>query len=159
MSGYSCRKALPLLFIGLLASATVVCADEEAKPKDTSDPVTAQEEKTESGGTAVDVADSQSLIPATYAGDEFPAWLRSVRRFEIIAFGSFPVMLFYSRFGFDLERYLRNGAAAEYAPWPFKNENSYTPTDDEQIQAVIVAALSAFIIAGIDAILVDIRTR
>ncbi|MDX9959743.1 MAG: hypothetical protein RBT68_14990, partial [Spirochaetia bacterium] len=79
------------------------------------------------------------LLPEPYGSDEFPLWTYSLRRFEIISLGAFPVLLFYSRIALDTGRYVGNGFDASYAPWPFRNEFSYSPDSNEQWLAVKVA--------------------
>ena len=92
-----------------------------------------------------------TALPEPYSKNEFPAWANAVRRFEIIALGSLPIMLFYTNVGFDLTRYFQNGFASQYAPWPFKNESSYKPTEDEQIRALKTAAVFSLSLAVADA--------
>lgn len=96
---------------------------------------------------------AQNVLPEPYKASEFPEWLNLTRRFEIIAIGVFPIMLFYTRFSFDMYRYVSNGFDASYAPWPFKNEFSYKPADSEQYQSVIIAGIASLIFAGVDTFL------
>lgn len=96
-------------------------------------------------------------VPEPYTADEFPSWAIGVRRFEIISLGAFPILLFYARVGYDLQRYVTNDFNAIYAPWPFKNESSYIPATEEQLQSVITAAGLSLTLAAIDAILLAIR--
>jgi len=93
---------------------------------------------------------AEHALPEPYTSTEFPEWLNAARRFEIIAVGVFPIMLFYTRFSFDMYRYFANGFNSVYAPWPFKNEFSYKPTNEEQYQAVIIAGIGSLIFAGVD---------
>lgn len=92
-----------------------------------------------------------SALPEPYTKDEFPSWASGLRRFEIISLGAFPILLFYTRFGYDIKRYVEHGFDAEYAPWPFKNENSYTVTDDEQLISVATAAGLSLTFGALDA--------
>jgi hypothetical protein len=78
-------------------------------------------------------------LPEPYGTEEFPLWTYSLRRFEIVSLGAFPVLLFYSRIALDAGRYVGSGFDSSYAPWPFRNEFSYTPDSDEQWLAVKVA--------------------
>lgn len=97
---------------------------------------------------------SPAAVPEPYTKDEFPAWAIGVRRFEIVSLGAFPILLFYTRFAADLQRYIANHFDGAFVPWPFKNENSYTPTDSEQISYVLTAAGLSLAFGAIDAILV-----
>ena len=97
------------------------------------------------------------ILPQPYERDEFPEWLWTARRFEIIALGVFPFALFYTRIGFELSRFIENGFDPVYAPWPFSNEFSYKPTDEEQITSLLIAGGVALVFAGVDALILHLR--
>ncbi len=97
------------------------------------------------------------VLPESYGIEEFPAWMNTIRRYEIVSLGAFPILLFYTRFGFEIQRFIQNGFASAYVPWPFKNENSYVPTDEEQLQSVLTAAGLTVAFGVLDAIMVRIR--
>lgn len=100
-------------------------------------------------------AQALSPLPAPYEAKEFPAWAGSLRRWEIISIGVFPIALFYTRFAMDTNRYVVNGFEARYAPWPFKNEYSYAPSAGEQRLAIAVAAGLAAGVGLLDLILLQ----
>ncbi len=106
----------------------------------------------QSATTSPSTTPAVSAVPDPYTKEEFPAWAFGLRRFEIISLGAFPILLFYTRFGFDLKRYVENEFSAEYAPWPLKSENSYKASDDEQILSVATAAGLSLAFASLDAI-------
>lgn len=108
-------------------------------------------------GPAFAQAASPSPLPEPYSAEEFPAWSRSLRRWEIISIGVFPIALFYTRFAMDTSRFVQNGFQARFAPWPFKNEYSYAPSADEQRAAVAVAAGLALGVGILDMILLQRR--
>lgn len=93
---------------------------------------------------------AENALPEPYKSTEFPQWLNATRRFEIIAIGVFPIMLFYTCFTFDMYRYVANDFDSMYAPWPFKNEFSYKPMSEEQYQSVVIAGIASLIFAGVD---------
>ncbi|MBU0936294.1 MAG: hypothetical protein KKC64_11795 [Spirochaetes bacterium] len=110
--------------------------------------------------TASAAAATGSLPDAkAYSADEFPPWMNSTRRFEIITLGVFPFALFYTRAAFDLYRFVDNNFEGSYAPWPFKNELSYKPTDDEQIRSLLVAGGLAVLFASGDALIQYLQNR
>ncbi len=96
---------------------------------------------------------SPAAVPEPYTKDEFPAWAIGARRFEIVSLGVFPILLFYTRLAADLQRYASNNLDGTFVPWPFKNENSYTPTDSEQLSYVLTAAGLSMVFGAVDAIL------
>jgi len=100
-----------------------------------------------------------SVLPEPYTKEEFPPWAHGIRRFEIISLGAFPILLFYTRFIYDSTLYVQsgidgNGFDSKYAPWPFRNENSYTPTTEEQMARIFTAAGLSLALGTIDALLV-----
>lgn len=74
----------------------------------------------------------------------------ALSRFAIVACGSFPIMLLYSDFSFDVGRYVAAGFDAYYAPWPFKSEFSYQPSDAEKALRIGVAVGASVTVGAID---------
>ncbi len=93
-------------------------------------------------------------LPEPYGAEEFPRWAVSLRRWEIVSLGVYPIALFYTRLVFDFDRYARSGFEPFYAPWPFKNEYSYSPTQAEHRSVYVTAALIAGGFGVLDAIMV-----
>lgn len=88
---------------------------------------------------------------ATYFDtSEFPLWAKDLRRAEIIAFGSFPFMYFFSNFGFDAYRFAANGMDSRYAPWPFKSSAAIEQTQREKLLTLGIAAGGAIVAALVD---------
>ena len=96
-------------------------------------------------------------LPEPYRADEFPEWSYSLRRFEIVSLGAFPILLFYSRIALDASRYIGNGFDAAYAPWPFRNEYSYQPDGDEQWLAAKMALGLSLVVGVVDYFLLSRR--
>jgi len=94
-----------------------------------------------SGATAAAAA-----LPVIPAGPENP-----FRRFEIVSLGAFPIMLFYSGFCFDLERYAASGYNPQYAPWPFQNQYSAPLTDSDRYTRIGAALGACVVVGAIDA--------
>jgi hypothetical protein len=74
-------------------------------------------------------------------------------RFEIVSLGSYPITLFYTDFGFDLQRWVAKGYDSAYAPWPFKSTFSATLTDSERLTRLGVALGVSFAVGAVDAII------
>ena len=93
--------------------------------------------------------------------ENWPQWMRNLRRWEIVAFGSIPFTMFFTTIGMDLYRWQRESGMdwqqRQYAPWPIKSSGAVPMTDGEIITTIsIAAALSAaiaiadyFIVRGI----------
>ena len=80
----------------------------------------------------------------------FPLWTKDLRRVEIVAFGSFPIMYFFSNFGYDAYRWSNHNNDMRYAPWPFNSAGTIEKTKDERITTLGIAAGGAVLIALID---------
>ena len=91
-----------------------------------------------------------SMISYQFDMSGFPQWTRDLRRGEIVAFGSFPFMYFFSNFAIDIYRCANNGWDRRYAPWPFDSAGSIGKEQDERILTLGVAAGSAVAVALID---------
>lgn len=101
---------------------------------------------------------SAGVLPDSY-GQEGEKRENGLRRFEIIALGSYPIMLFYTNLGFDLSGYIGSGYDPSRAPWPFKNEYSAAVSDSEKLARLGTAALASVLVAGIDAVVREIGHR
>lgn len=75
----------------------------------------------------------EDRVPEPYAPEEFPGWVRDLRRAEIVFFGSLPFTLFFTYEAYDVGRYLVNGFDPLLAPWPFRAGSEigagYTPAE------------------------------
>jgi hypothetical protein len=100
-----------------------------------------------SGSTAATPSSSSSpSADSLLAGSAIPE--NPFRRFEIVSLGAFPIMLFYSGFFFDLQRYFANDFNSLYAPWPFQSSTSAPLTDADRYTR-IGAALGACAVVGL----------
>jgi hypothetical protein len=93
--------------------------------------------------------------PEPYDPEEFPAWSRDLRRGEIVALGSFPVMLLLTNISYDLVRFGRESLEAgewnyTYAPWFFGPPDKPPLTEDERIGVIATAAGISVSVALID---------
>ncbi|MCL2722190.1 MAG: hypothetical protein FWD47_12750 [Treponema sp.] len=86
----------------------------------------------------------------------FPQWAEDLRRWEIIAFGTFPFTLFFVTFTTDMIRWIdTNGMdfseqGRRYAPWPFKSAGAAELTNNEFIRNIVLAAGVSATLATID---------
>jgi len=103
-----------------------------------------------------------TTTPAPSEEYVFPQWAKDIRRFEIIAFGSFPFAMFFSTIGMDTYRWLDNGfdwsdSGRRYAPWPLKSAGAIAMTNDEYKQTITIAACLSGVIAIADMAIVHIK--
>jgi hypothetical protein len=88
-----------------------------------------------------------------------PQWVRDLRRWEIVAFGSIPFAMFTATFGMDLYRWNNaNGMdfsdnGRKYAPWPLKSAGAFTMESKEMEQTLIIAASLCVTVAFTDLVI------
>jgi len=80
----------------------------------------------------------------------FPLWAKDLRRAEIVAFGSFPLMYFFANFGVDTYRWSNHGSDMRYVPWPFNSAGTIEKTQNEKFMTLGIAAGGAVLAALID---------
>jgi hypothetical protein len=86
-----------------------------------------------------------------------PLWLKDLRRAEIVAFGSFPLTIFWTSFFMDLYRTASHGWDNRYAPWPFKGAGAVGMTDREIAAMFTIAISSSLVIAIVDHVIMRYR--
>jgi len=73
----------------------------------------------------------------------FPQWAKDLRRAEIIAFGAYPISIFFSRIFLDLYRMSQHDWDRRYAPWPATASGGVGLTESElKILLGLAAAVS-----------------
>jgi hypothetical protein len=97
----------------------------------------------------------------TFVTDDTPQWLKDLRRWEIVAFGSIPFTMFFATFGMDMYRWNNaNGmdfSDRRYAPWPLKSAGGVPMEWEEQEMVFIIAASMSVTIAFADLAIVQIK--
>jgi len=106
---------------------------------------------------------AQADAPMEHDTSNWPSWLRDMRRWEIVAFGSFPFAMFFSTIGMDLHRWnSANGmdwGNRRYAPWPLKSAGAVPMTNSEQRLTIGIAIGLSAGIAVADHLIVQARRR
>ncbi len=96
--------------------------------------------------------------PEPYDPEEFPTWLVKLRRFEVVAFGTFPAALLFSNLGYTLYRFIeasiQGGAVTgEEVPVPFGIGGADALTQEERRGVITVSVSLSAAVALIDLIL------
>jgi len=93
----------------------------------------------------------------------WPQWLRDLRRWEIVAFGSFPFTMFFATIGMDLYRWHREAGMSwnnrGFAPWPITSSPAIPMTDREQRITIGIAAGLSVGVAIVDHFIVRGRRQ
>jgi hypothetical protein len=110
------------------------------------------------------VAETEVHESVPYEKDEFPIWIKDLRRAEIITFGSLPFITFSASIYYDIYRFYDHDQAAGYEPWPFKKSSTAVAlSEDEQKRILLISACISVGVAIFDysfrAIRREIRNR
>ena len=90
----------------------------------------------------------------------FPQWAKDLRRWEIIAFGTYPFSLFFVTFTMDMIRWNNANSmdmseeGRRYAPWPLKSAGALEMSSHEFRSTLVIAAGVSITLALIDLFLV-----
>lgn len=57
----------------------------------------------------------EPLMPEEYDPEEFPLWAHDLRRYEVIAIGSYPITFFATSLIYDFSIYAANDFSPEYS--------------------------------------------
>ena len=99
----------------------------------------------------------------SYSSSELPQWVRDLRRFDIIAFGTFPFSMFIALTVSDLIRWGNaNGfdtseEGRRYAPLPAKSAGAAAMTNDDYLRTILIAAGISMAAALVDFIIVKVK--
>jgi hypothetical protein len=108
---------------------------------------------------------STTLTPASNSFDTtgFPQWVKDLRRWEIVAFGSIPFTMLTATFSVDMYRWTQaNGRdfsdeGRRYAPWSLKSPGAELMSDKEVETTLIIAGSLSIAVAIADQIIVQIK--
>jgi hypothetical protein len=92
-----------------------------------------------------------------------PQWVKDLRRWEIVAFGTIPFTMFTATFAMDMHRWNKNSnmdfsaQGRRYAPWPLKSAGAVAMEKREQEMVFIIAGSLSAAIAIADMIIVQVQ--
>ena len=157
LGAYGRARKSGLLALILLAGASLLLAQTAAQAT----APTGQQP----ASTAPAAAPSAAAAAAAAQADALPLLTPNASpenpllRLEIVSLGSFPIMLFYTGFVFDLGRYFSNNLDSSYAPWPFQSIYSAPLSDSDRLTRAGVALGASLVVGGIDAFLHQMKLR
>ena len=108
-------------------------------------------------------AQSSTGTSSTFDTTSFPQWAKDLRRFDIIAFGSFPFSMFTITFFTDMYRWNYENSmdfseeGRRYAPWPLKAAGAVEMTKEEYERTLLLAAGLSVAVAITDLVIVNIK--
>ena len=104
-----------------------------------------------------------NTIPSIFESPNVPQWVKDIRRWEIVAFGSIPFTILTATFAMDMYRWQNaNGMdfsdeGRKYAPWPLKSAGATIMESKEQETVFIIAGSLSVGIALADQVIVQIK--
>ncbi|MDR0495627.1 MAG: hypothetical protein LBG95_08395 [Treponema sp.] len=104
-----------------------------------------------------------NTVPSILESENIPQWVKDLRRWEIVAFGSIPFTMLTATFAMDMYRWNdANGMdfseeGRRYAPWPLKSAGAVLMQDKEQETVFIIAGSLSLAIALADQLIVQIK--
>jgi hypothetical protein len=113
--------------------------------------------------TPVYQAAAQNSSTVAFDTTGFPQWVKDLRRWEIVAFGTFPFSLFFVTFTMDMIRWNNaNGMdfseqGRRYAPWPLKSAGAFEMSNSDFRRSIFVAAGVSMTAALVDLIIVIVK--
>jgi hypothetical protein len=100
----------------------------------------------------------ENVIPEEYEDEEFPEWVRDLRRGEIVTVGIFPFAFLLTTIAYDSYRYASNDFDSLYTPGPFNPIKP--PLSNEETAGVLLTALGISVFfASVDFILGKIEDK
>jgi hypothetical protein len=93
----------------------------------------------------------------------FPQWSKDMRRWEIVAFGTFPFSFFFTTFAMDMYRWNTQAGmnwssdGLRYAPWPLKGAGAIEMSNNQREITLIAAAGISAAVAFVDLIIVKVK--
>lgn len=93
----------------------------------------------------------EPIMPEEYEPENFPLWLRDVRRFEVIAVGSFPITFAFAALIYDFSLAAANNFAPAF--------NLGTQRADEDIAVIVGSAAGASVLIAAADLIINIAKR
>jgi hypothetical protein len=106
---------------------------------------------------------TDDAVPSILESKTIPQWVKDLRRWEIVAFGSIPFTMLTASFAVDMYRWNNaNGMnfsneGRRYAPWPLKSAGAISLERKEQETVFLIAGGLSLAIAFTDLIIVQIK--
>lgn len=100
------------------------------------------------------------LVPVPYEEDEFPSSVMKLRRAAVIFTGSYPLSLFFTKFGMEMCEYAYHGFDSGYAPSLMGGAYNRSEYSEKRIRKVMVNALIVSgCVTAVDFMIHEIKER
>jgi hypothetical protein len=96
------------------------------------------------------MAEEGKSDPEPYTDEEFPSWAHSLRRGEILLFGSLPITFLLTNIGYGLIRFAAHDFDSSYTPGLFGGSELVPYEDGEKIGMIAVSLSLSAVLASVD---------
>ncbi len=99
------------------------------------------------------------LVPGEYNKDEFPSFLRDIRRAEVIFVGSYPFSVLFTKLGTGIYDYASSGFDRNNAPSMFGGTENSSSGNEETSRILITSLYVSLSITALDYFIGKIKER
>ena len=103
--------------------------------------------------------EAKDTTPAPYTDDEFPQFMKDLRRAEIISFGALPFVTLTSTIVYSSARYAQHGFNSEYFPNPFAKASASNGYSTAEQAGILLTSAGISVGIGLTDLLVSVIRR
>ena len=103
--------------------------------------------------------EAKDRTPVPYTDDEFPQFMKDLRRAEIISFGALPFVTLTSTIVYSSARYAQHGFDSEYFPNPFAKASASNGYSTAEQAGILLTSAGISVGIGLTDLLVSVIRR
>ena len=103
--------------------------------------------------------EAKDTTPAPYTDDEFPQFMKDLRRAEIISFGALPFVTLSSTIVYSGVRYWQHGFDSEYFPNPFAKASASNGYSTREQAGILLTSAGISVGIGLTDLLISVIRR
>ena len=103
--------------------------------------------------------EAKDTTPAPYTDDEFPQFMKDLRRAEIVSFGALPFVTLTSTIVYSSARYAQHGFDSEYFPNPFAKASASNGYSTAEQAGILLTSAGISVGIGLTDLLVSVIRR
>ena len=103
--------------------------------------------------------EAKDTTPVPYTDDEFPQFMKDLRRAEIISFGALPFVTLTSTIVYSSARYAQHGFDSEYFPNPFAKASASNGYSTAEQAGILLTSAGISVGIGLTDLLVSVIRR
>ena len=103
--------------------------------------------------------EAKDTTPVPYTDDEFPQFMKDLRRAEIISFGALPFVTLTSTIVYSSARYAQHGFDSEYFPNPFAKASASNGYSTAEQAGILLTSAGISVGIGLTDLLVSVIKR